>query len=198
MVTCVIDPHQEQENVRLLASHKDQQQALAKLEDTLTAMRGEAVDQQNLLSTIAQDKATVSRYVTLPPTVHTSHTSHHCRAVAQNKELKNQLAELQEAFVQQTHRNMELATELETQQLKIHRLEQQAETTEPMSVTQEQEKRQHVDQTTAATQSEDVDTSSLHISRIQVQCVCVCMRACMRAVCVCVCVCVCVSCTLTT
>ena len=52
---------QEQENNLLTATNQQHQQTVAQLEDTVASLRGEAVDQQKLLSTIAQDKATVSR-----------------------------------------------------------------------------------------------------------------------------------------
>ena len=110
------------------------------LEREVSQLKGEVVDQQELLSTIAQDKAALSRYsnphlaILFPCTTTTSSSSSSSsctlnapmllRAVAQNKELKEQLAELQEAFVKQTHRNMGLATSLETEQIRNQRHEQ--------------------------------------------------------------------------
>ena len=47
--------------------------------------------------------------------------------MAQNKELKNHLAELQEAFVKQSHQSMELASELETAKRRWSQLEGQLE-----------------------------------------------------------------------
>lgn len=82
--------------------------------------------------------------------------------MAQNKELKEQLAELQEAFIKQTHRNMELATDLESEQIRSSRLEQEKEQAEK-SVSEAMEK---LEEGRAAERSEETD--SLHQSRIQV------------------------------
>lgn len=52
--------------------------------------------------------------------------------MSQNKDLKEQLTELQEAFIKQSHQNMELATELETyhhQRLQAARAEEQVDST---------------------------------------------------------------------
>ena len=62
------------------------------------------MDQQSLITSISQDKESISR------------------AVAQNKDLKEQLAELQEAFVHKSQQNMELATALESQKYQNQQL----------------------------------------------------------------------------
>lgn len=145
-----------------MASNQQHQQTNVQLEDTVATLRGEAVDQQKLLSTIAQDKATVSRFVvSLSCSLHYTDI---CRAVAQNKELKEQLTELQEAFVQQTHRNMELATDLESQQLKLRRLEQH----EAKSVALTESREEPNDERKTNNEEEEKETNSLHLSRIQV------------------------------
>ena len=91
-----------------------------------------------------------------------------CRAVAQNKELKEQLTELQEAFVQQTHRNMELATDLESHQLKLRRLEQHE--AKSVALSESREKLNNEGKTTDDEDNEEEEeASSLNLSRIQVQ-----------------------------
>ena len=67
-------------------------------------MRETAVDSQRLLDTMSQDKEALSR------------------AVAQNKELKIQLEEIQEAFIRMSQQNMELATELESEKFHVSQL----------------------------------------------------------------------------
>lgn len=89
--------------------HAESEDKVIKLESELNRIKGEVVDQQTLLSTIAQDKETISR------------------AVTQNKELKERLAELQDAFVQQSHQNMELASTLDTEKRRRERLEGQCQ-----------------------------------------------------------------------
>ena len=83
------------------------------------------------------------------------------RAVSQNKELKEQLAELQEAFVTQSHRSMELATVLETEQIRNQKLQQEKEKAE-----------EHVDEIRLKLQERTVEsaegTTSLYHSRIEV------------------------------
>lgn len=70
---------------------------LVSLEEQLKVSQDKVVNQESLLSTVAHDKENLSR------------------VVAQNKELKNNLAELQDAFVVRTNQNAELANSLETE-----------------------------------------------------------------------------------
>eukprot|EP00731_Ephydatia_muelleri_P023993 Em0016g264a len=87
----------------------NRKKATQELEAKLERLQEQVVDQKGLLTTISQDKETISR------------------AMAQNKELKNHLAELQEAFVKQSHQSMELASELETAKRRWSQLEGQLE-----------------------------------------------------------------------
>ena len=82
---------------------------IAKLEEKLKQAKDEKIDQQNLLSTISNDKETLSR------------------AVSQNKELKKNIRELEEAFVYRTNQNAELMSSLETEQRKKEKLERKLE-----------------------------------------------------------------------
>ena len=75
----------------------EQEGQVLELELRLSRLSEQAVDQHSLLTTISQDKETVSR------------------ATAQNKQLKSHLSELQDAFIRLSHQNMELASDLETE-----------------------------------------------------------------------------------
>ena len=68
----------------------------------MSRLRGEVVDQQSLMTTISHDKETISRTAT------------------QNKDLKEQLSELQEAYVQKSNQNMDLASSLDSEKHKNH------------------------------------------------------------------------------
>lgn len=68
-------------------------------------LREAAVDSRRLLDTMSRDKEALSR------------------AVAQNKELKAQLVELQDAFVRLSEQNMQLATEVETERFNVTQLQ---------------------------------------------------------------------------
>ena len=97
---------QVSDNAQLNQLYSTTEDSLTKLEGELSRVKGEVVGQQTLMATISQDKESISR------------------AVAQNKELKEQLAELQEAFVQKSHHNMELATTLESEKYQNQMLTQ--------------------------------------------------------------------------
>ena len=68
-------------------------------------LRDGAVDSRALLETMSRDKEALSR------------------AVAQNRQLKTQLSELQDGFVRLSQQNMELASDLETQRFHVSQLE---------------------------------------------------------------------------
>ncbi len=95
---------QVSDNARLSELYTSSEDSITRLEGELTRARGEVVDQHSLITSISQDKESISR------------------AVAQNKDLKEQLAELQEAFVHKSQQNMELATALESQKYQNQRL----------------------------------------------------------------------------
>ena len=77
-------------------------------ERELDRLRQAAVDTQGLLDTVARDKEALSR------------------AVGQNRTVKSQLVELQDAFVRMSEQNMQLATELETERFNVAQLQRQA------------------------------------------------------------------------
>ncbi|XP_065832374.1 golgin subfamily A member 2-like [Oscarella lobularis] len=78
------------ENRTLQTSKEEMSAKLEEYEVTVTRLGEEAVDRAKLLSDMQNDKATISR------------------ALLQNKELKSQLEELQQAFVKLTNDNMQL------------------------------------------------------------------------------------------
>ena len=94
------------DNAQLSQLYSSSEDTVARLEGELSRVRGEVVDQQSLMATISQDKESISR------------------AVAQNKDLKEQLAELQEAYVQKSHQNMELASSLDSEKYRGQKLTQ--------------------------------------------------------------------------
>ena len=98
---------QVSDNAQLSQLHSSSEDTVTMLEEELSRVRGEVVDQQSLMATISQDKESISR------------------AVAQNKDLKEQLAELQEAYVQKSHQNMELASSLDSEKYRGQKLTQQ-------------------------------------------------------------------------
>ena len=73
-------------------------------------LRESAVDSQRMLDTMNSDREALSR------------------AIAQNQQLKSQLAELQEAFVKMSQQNMQLATELETERGRVSQLQTEVRT----------------------------------------------------------------------
>ena len=84
--------------------NSEQEGQVLELELRLSRLSEQAVDQHSLLTTISQDKETVSR------------------ATAQNKQLKSHLSELQDAFIRLSHQNMELASDLETEKHNVARM----------------------------------------------------------------------------
>ena len=72
-------------------------------------LRESAIDSGALLETMSRDKEALSR------------------AVAQNRELKTQLVELQDGFVRLSQQNMELALDVETERFRVSQLTRQLE-----------------------------------------------------------------------
>lgn len=93
-------------------------------------LREASVDSQSLLDTMSRDKEALSR------------------SVGQNRELKTQLVELQDAFVKMSKQNMELATELETERFKVTQLQSQLQS-------QRQRREEAEARTEVATQTEE-------------------------------------------
>ena len=94
------------DNAQLSQLYSSSEDTVARLEGELSRVRGEVVDQQSLMATVSQDKESISR------------------AVAQNKDLKEQLGELQEAYVQKSHQNVELASSLDSEKYRGQKLTQ--------------------------------------------------------------------------
>ncbi|XP_030063796.1 golgin subfamily A member 2 isoform X2 [Microcaecilia unicolor] len=89
---------QVQDNKQLSCLNQEQEERLLELEKAVQHYREEAVDREQILEDIQSDKATISR------------------ALSQNRELKEQLAELQNGFVRLTNENMELLNALQSEQ----------------------------------------------------------------------------------
>eukprot|EP00118_Oscarella_pearsei_P008924 m.48530 g.48530 ORF g.48530 m.48530 type:complete len:874 (+) comp33886_c0_seq1:30-2651(+) len=85
-----------EENGTLQSVKDDMSAKIQECEVSLKRLNEDAVDRSKLLSDMQNDKATISR------------------ALIQNKELKSQLEELQEAFVKMSNDKMQLATDLQT------------------------------------------------------------------------------------
>ncbi|XP_043914088.1 golgin subfamily A member 2 [Protopterus annectens] len=90
---------QVRDNEQLSRLNQEQEERLLELEKTVQRYNEEVVDRQQILENMQSDKMTISR------------------ALAQNKELKEQLAELQNGFVKLTNENMELASVMSKSQL---------------------------------------------------------------------------------
>ncbi|XP_071495907.1 golgin subfamily A member 2-like [Diadema antillarum] len=86
------------DNANLSQLYQEKEEEAETLRRDLGRLQDEAVDKGSLLEGIQSDKATISR------------------ALAQNKELKVQLEELQTAFVKMSQDNMELTTQLQSEQ----------------------------------------------------------------------------------
>ena len=84
------------------------QSQLEEAERETERLRESSVDSRALMDTISQDKEALSR------------------TVAQNRDLKRQLEELQDGFVRLSQQNMELASDLETERFRVSQLESQA------------------------------------------------------------------------
>ncbi|KAM4663737.1 golgin subfamily A member 2 isoform 1-T1 [Discoglossus pictus] len=87
-----------QDNSQLSRLNQEQEERLLELENTVQRQSEDNVDRQQILENMQSDKVTISR------------------ALAQNKQLKEQLAELQNGFVKLTNENLELTTGLQTEQ----------------------------------------------------------------------------------
>ncbi|KAM9327237.1 golgin subfamily A member 2 [Gastrophryne carolinensis] len=89
---------QVQDNSQLSRLNQEQEERLLDLEKTLQRQSEDNVDKQQILENMQSDKATISR------------------ALTQNRQLKEQLAELQNGFVKLTNENLELTNGLQSEQ----------------------------------------------------------------------------------
>ncbi|XP_072421895.1 golgin subfamily A member 2 isoform X1 [Chiloscyllium punctatum] len=89
---------QVHDNEQLSHLNLELEERLQELERTVERYNDHSVDRKQLLENMQSDKATISR------------------ALTQNRELKEQLAELQNAFVKLTNENMELTNALQSEQ----------------------------------------------------------------------------------
>ncbi|KAG8447936.1 hypothetical protein GDO86_015157 [Hymenochirus boettgeri] len=89
---------QVQDNSQLSRLNQEQEERLLELEKTVERQNEDNVDKQQILENMQSDKATISR------------------ALTQNRQLKEHLAELQNGFVKLTNENMELTTGLQSEQ----------------------------------------------------------------------------------
>ncbi|XP_041049753.1 golgin subfamily A member 2 isoform X2 [Carcharodon carcharias] len=89
---------QVHDNEQLSHLNLELEERLQELERTVQRYNDNSVDRKQLLENMQSDKATISR------------------ALTQNRELKEQLAELQNAFVKLTNENMELSSALQSEQ----------------------------------------------------------------------------------
>uniref|UniRef100_A0A8C3XHA9 Golgin subfamily A conserved domain-containing protein n=1 Tax=Cyanoderma ruficeps TaxID=181631 RepID=A0A8C3XHA9_9PASS len=89
---------QVRDNEQLSHLNREQEERLLELEKTVQRYNEEAVDRQQILEDMQSDKATISR------------------ALSQNRDLKEQLAELQNGFVKLTNENMEVTSALQSEQ----------------------------------------------------------------------------------
>ncbi|KAF4789125.1 Golgin subfamily A member 2 [Turdus rufiventris] len=89
---------QVRDNEQLSHLNQEQEERLLELEKTVQRYNEEAVDRQQILEDMQSDKATISR------------------ALSQNRDLKEQLAELQNGFVKLTNENMEVTSALQSEQ----------------------------------------------------------------------------------
>uniref|UniRef100_A0A4W3GHQ4 Golgin A2 n=1 Tax=Callorhinchus milii TaxID=7868 RepID=A0A4W3GHQ4_CALMI len=86
------------DNEQLSRLNQEQEERLQELERTVQRYNDDTVDRHQLLENMQSDKVTISR------------------ALTQNRELKEQLAELQNGFVKLTNENMELTSALQSEQ----------------------------------------------------------------------------------
>ncbi|CAH2316246.1 golgin subfamily A member 2 isoform X5 [Pelobates cultripes] len=89
---------QVQDNSQLSRLNQEQEERLSELEKTLQRQSDDNVDKQQILENMQSDKATISR------------------ALTQNRQLKEHLAELQNGFVKLTNENLELTNGLQGEQ----------------------------------------------------------------------------------
>ncbi|XP_069741703.1 golgin subfamily A member 2 isoform X2 [Narcine bancroftii] len=86
------------DNEQLSRLNQEQEERLQELQWIVERHNDESVDRKQLLENMQNDKATISR------------------ALTQNRDLKEQLAELQNGFVKLTNENMELTNALQSEQ----------------------------------------------------------------------------------
>ncbi|KAJ7409826.1 Golgin subfamily A member 2 [Pitangus sulphuratus] len=89
---------QVRDNEQLSHLNREQEERLLELEKAVQRYNEESVDRQQILEDMQSDKATISR------------------ALSQNRDLKEQLAELQNGFVKLTNENMEVTSALQSEQ----------------------------------------------------------------------------------
>ncbi|KAL5011292.1 hypothetical protein ScPMuIL_009843 [Solemya velum] len=89
---------QIRDNSQLSRLLEEREHRLLELENTVSRLGDEAGDKEQLLENIQSDKTALSR------------------ALAQNKDLKTQLAELQNGFVKMSNDNMDMLTQLQTKE----------------------------------------------------------------------------------
>jgi chromosome segregation ATPase len=129
---------QVEENRRLSQSVEWLEHRAGEAERESLRLREAAVDSQSLLDTISHDKEALSQ------------------AMAQNRELKSQLVELQDAFVRMSEQSMQLATDLETERFTVTRLQAQQEAMEEERLTHSQKEGEEVTITLTEEGSEGV------------------------------------------
>ncbi|XP_071821023.1 golgin subfamily A member 2-like isoform X2 [Apostichopus japonicus] len=105
----VLSSEQHSNNLQLSKLLEEKESKLEELESVVYRFKEDATDRKALLESIQNDKATISR------------------AVAQNKDLKSQLEELQDAFVKMSENNMTLTTSLQSEQHQANEFKQQLE-----------------------------------------------------------------------
>ena len=133
-------------------ANSDLSERCLELEVELSRLKEQSIDHHSLLTTMAQDKETLSRYVHVCMSVSYLGNSFKiqvvqnfnysaycrkqlfCRAMSQNKELKTNVAELQDAFVKLSNQNMELASDLETERHHVARLKRALAAGEQLSL----------------------------------------------------------------
>ncbi|VCX20112.1 unnamed protein product [Gulo gulo] len=89
---------QVKDNEGLSRLNQEQEQRLLELERAAECWGDQAEERKKILETMQSDRTTISR------------------ALSQNRELKEQLAELQDSFVKLSNENMEVTTALQTEQ----------------------------------------------------------------------------------
>ncbi|XP_071154943.1 golgin subfamily A member 2-like isoform X1 [Mytilus edulis] len=89
---------QMRDNVQLSRLLEEKEDKITQLEDRMSEVNREDGDKAHLLESIQSNKTALSR------------------ALTQNKELKHQLAELQNGFVKMSNENMELMTRIQSEQ----------------------------------------------------------------------------------
>ncbi|XP_068104062.1 golgin subfamily A member 2 [Hyperolius riggenbachi] len=89
---------QVQDNSQLSRLNQEQEERLLELEKAIQRQSEDNVDKQQILENMQSDKATISR------------------ALTQNRQLKEHLAELQNGFVKLTNENLELTNGLQSEQ----------------------------------------------------------------------------------